>query len=53
MIKMSFKKDKKGPGRHTGFSTNVDTVKRWNIKATYRALLQTCFQKHINYHPQK
>ena len=50
---MTLNKDTKGSGGCTGFSTNVNAVKRWEINATYRALLRKCFHNHINYHPQK
>ena len=36
-------------GGCTGFSTNVNAVKRWDINASYRAALRTCFHKHTNY----
>ena len=42
-----------GPGRGTGFSTNVNAIKRWEINAACRAALQTCFHKHLDYQPQK
>ena len=50
---MTLNKDMQGSGGCTGFSTNVDAVKRWEINATYRTLLQKCFHNHINYLPQK
>ena len=31
----------------------MDTVKRWEINAAYRATLRTCFHKHLDYQPQK
>ena len=50
---MTLSKDAKGSGGCTGFSTNVNAVKRWEINATYRASLRKYFHNHINYHPQK
>ena len=50
---MTLSKDAKGSGGCTGFSTNVNAVKRWEINATYRASLRKCFDNHIIYHPQK
>ena len=43
----------KTPGECTGFSTNVNAVKRCEINAAYRAALRTCFHKHLDYQPQK
>lgn len=53
VIEMTLNKDTKTPGGCTGFSTNVNAVKRWEINAAYRAALRTCFHKHLDYHPQK
>ena len=50
---MTLSKDANGSGGCTGFSTNVNAVKRWEINATYRASLRKCFDNHIIYHPQK
>ena len=50
---MTLNKDTKTPDGCIGFSTNVDAVKRWEIKAAYRAALRTCFHKHRDYQPQK
>ena len=50
---MTLNKYTKGSGGCTGFSTNVNAVKRWEINATYRASLRNCFHNHINHHPQK
>ena len=36
VIEMTLNKDMQGSGGCTGFSTNVDAVKRWEINATYR-----------------
>ena len=53
VIEVTLNKGTKGSGGCTGFSTNVNAVKRWEINATYRASLRKCFHNHINYHPQK
>ena len=53
VIEMTLNKDTKGSDGCTGFSTNVNAVKRWEINATYRASLRKCFDNHIIYHPQK
>ena len=53
VIEMTLNKDTKTPGGCTGFSTNVNAVKRWEINAAYRAALRTCFHKHLDYQPQK
>ena len=53
VIEMTLNKDTKGSGGCTGFSANVNAVKRWEINATYRASLRKCFHNHINYHSQK
>ena len=53
VIEMTLNKDTKMAGGCTGFSTNVNAVKRWEINATYRASLRTCFHKHLDYQPQK
>jgi hypothetical protein len=53
VIEMTLNKDTKTPGGTTGFSTNVNAVKRWEINAAYRAALRSCFHKHLNYQPQK
>ena len=53
VIEMTLNKDTKGSSGCTGFSTNVNAVKRWKINATYRVSLRKCFHNRINYHPQK
>ena len=53
VIEMTLNKVTKTPGGCTGFSTNINAVKRWEINAAYRAALRTCFHKHLNYQPQK
>ena len=40
-------------GSCTGFSTNINAVKRWKINAAYRATIRTVFHKHFNYDVQK
>ena len=52
VIEMTLNKDTKNAGGSTGFSTNLNAVKRWEINAAYRANLRTCFHKHLNYQPQ-
>ena len=53
IIEMNLNKYTKTPGGCTGFSTNVNAVKRWEISAAYREALGTCFHKHLDYQPQK
>ena len=53
IIEMTLNKYTKTPGGCTGFSTNVNAVKRWEISAAYSAALETCFHKHLDYQPQK
>ena len=40
-------------GSCTGFSTNINAVKRWKINTAYRATIRTVFHKHFNYDVQK
>ena len=40
-------------GGCTGFSTSINTVKRWKINAAYRVNIRTSFHKHLNYDVQK
>ena len=49
VIEMTLSKDSKTAGGCTGFSTNVNTVKRWEVIATYRAGFRSCFFSHLNY----
>ena len=51
IIEMTLNKYTKTPGGCTGFSTNVNAVKRWEISAAYSAALETCFHKHLDYQP--
>ena len=53
IIEMTLNKDTKTPGGTTGFSTNPGAVKRWELNASYRAALRTCFHKHLNYQKQE
>ena len=53
VIEMTLNKDTKTPGGTTGFSTNSGAVKRWELNASYRAALRTCFHKHLNYQKQE
>ena len=47
VIEMTLNKDTKTPGGTTGFSTSVNEVRRWEVNASYRDELRTCFHKHI------
>ena len=49
VIEMTLNKDSKTAGGCTGFSTNANTVKRWEFNAAYRAGLRSCFLSHLNY----
>ena len=49
VIEMTLNKDSKTAGGCTGFSTNVNTVKRWEVNAAYRAGVCSCFLSHLNY----
>ena len=40
-------------GGCTGFSKNINAVKRWEINAAFRENIQTIFHKHLNYDIQK
>ena len=53
VVEMTLNKDTKTPGACTGFPTNVNAVKRWEINAAYGAALRTCFHKHLDYQSQK
>ena len=53
VIEMTLNKDTKNLVGCTGFSSNVNAVKRWEINAAYTAALRTCFHKHLDYQPQK
>ena len=53
VIQMTLNKDTKTPDGCTGFSRNLNAVKRWEINAAYRTALRTCFHKHLDYQPQK
>ena len=47
VIKMTLNKDTKTPSGTTGFSTSVNEVRRWEVNASYRAELRTCFHKYL------
>ena len=47
VIKMTLNKDTKTPSGTTGFSTSVTEVRRWEVNASYRAELRTCFHKYL------
>jgi len=53
IIEMTINKYTKTPGGCTGFSRNVNAVKRWEVNAAYRAALRTCFHKQLDYQSQK
>ena len=53
VIEMTLNKDTKTAGGCTGFSTNINAIKRWEINVTYRAALRTCFHNHLDYQPQR
>jgi hypothetical protein len=53
VIEMTLNRDTKTSGGCTGFSTNINAVKRWEINSTYRAALRTYFHEHLNYHLPK
>ena len=46
VIEMTLNRDTKTPGVTTGFSLNSGAVKRWELNASYRAALTTCFHNH-------
>ena len=52
VIETTLNKDTKTAGGCTGFSTNLNAVKRWEINAAYIGNLRTCFHRHLNYQPQ-
>ena len=52
VIEITLNKDTKTPGRTTGFSNNIEAVKRWEINASYRVALCNCFHKHL-YRPKE
>ena len=53
VIEMILNRDTKTPGGTTGFSTNINAVRRWEINSAYRADLRNCFHKHLNYEQQQ
>jgi len=53
VIEMTINKDTKTPGGTTGFSTNDNAVKRWEITAAYRAGIRRCLLEHLNFKKQK
>ena len=53
VIEMTLNKDTKTPGGVTGFSTNDNAVKRWELNSAYRASLRKCFHEHLHYKLQK
>ena len=53
VIEMTINKDTKTPGGTTGFSTNDNAVKRWEITAAYRAGIRKCLLEHLSFKKQK
>ena len=53
VIETTINKDTKTSGGTTGFSTNVNAVKRWELNASYRAAIRKCFHDHLHYQPQR
>ena len=49
LIEMTLNKETKSSGGTTGFSTNENDVKRWELNATYRAAMRACFHEHLHY----
>ena len=53
VIEMTLNKETKSSGGTTGFSTNKNAVKRFQLNTTYRAAMRACFHEHLNYRPQQ
>ena len=58
VIEMTLNKDAKTPGGCTGFSflgkpVHPPGVFAWEINVAYKAVLRSCFHKHLGYQPQK
>ena len=53
VIEMTINKESKSAGGTTGFSTNVDAVRRWEVNASYRSALMSCIKQHVSYKTQK
>ena len=53
VIEMTLNRDTKTPGGTTGFSTNRNAVKGWEINASYRASLRRVFHQHLQYKSSK
>ena len=47
VIEMTLNRDTKTPCETTGFSTNTNAVRRWEINALYRASLRSVFHQHL------
>ena len=52
VIEMTLNKDTKSSGGTTGFSTNINAVRRWELSASYRSAIRGCMQQHVMYAPQ-
>ena len=52
VIEMTLNKDTKSASGTTGFSTNVNAVRRWELNASYRSALRECFHQHVMHEPQ-
>ena len=53
VIEITLNRDTKTLGGTTGFSTNTNAVKRWEINASYRASLRRVFHQHLQYKSSK
>ena len=53
VIEMILNRDTKIPGGTTGFSTNTNAARRWEINASYRASLRSVFHQHLQYRSSK
>ena len=49
---MTLNKETKSSGGTTGFSTNKNAVKRWELNTIFCAAMRACFHEHLNYRPQ-
>ena len=49
LIELTLNRDTKGPGATTGFSTNTNAERMWEINASYWASLRRVFHQHLQY----
>ena len=49
VIGMTLSKETKSPGGATGFSTNKNAVKSWELNSTHHAAMRACFHENLNY----